>query len=386
MKSVGIITIDKCNNYGAELQAYALVQVLQWMKYDAEIIDYLYFKNPKHRACAMSRPIRSQSLKERISCWLKYRFATKILYNMAPLISKKLRLRNKRFDSFHRLNTKMSPTYCSMKDLYNGVKKYDVYVVGSDQVWNPYTESNLAPYFLQFAPSDAKKMSYASSFGVTEIPPFAQPLFRQWIMGLQYVSCRETAGIEIVKKLSGKDAVLTLDPTLLLNKEQWLSVEGCEITMPPQYVLVYAVKGAPAKLLEMAKLYSERHNIPIYSICTQAIGNIAIDGVINVEDAGPADFVHMFANATIVLTNSFHGTAFSCNLGKMFYSVLSKSSKKNSRMTNLLANIGLSDRIIWDDDDNPFDSDKMYDVDSVQKLLSIERQKSIEYLITSIES
>ncbi|MBO4529536.1 MAG: polysaccharide pyruvyl transferase family protein [Paludibacteraceae bacterium] len=386
MKSIGIITIDKCNNYGAELQAYALVKVLQLMKYDSEIIDYLYFKNPKYYACSMSRPIKPQSIKERLICWIKYRLATKLLYFVVPLFSSKMRRRNNRFDKFHKQNTKMSTTYRSMKELYDKVKKYDVYVVGSDQVWNPYTETNLAPYFLQFASKGVRRISYASSFGVTDIPSFAQKSYQQWLMELDFISCRETAGIEIVKKITGKDATLTLDPTLLLDKQQWMSVEGGEIDMPEKFVLIYAVEAAPALLWQMAYEFGEKHNIPIYSICTQAVGNTNKKGIINIEDAGPADFVQLFVNATLVLTNSFHGTAFSCNLGKNFYSVLSKSSKKNSRMTSLLEKLELSNRIVWNDESIPADYGKMYDVEKEQLLLSVERQRSVDYLRNTIEA
>lgn len=385
MKRIGIITIVKCNNFGAELQACATVLTLQGLGYDAEIIDYLYFKNPKHKVTDSSKPIAPQSFKAGVINYLKYEVAIKILYGIVPLLSSKLRVRNKRFCDFHKHNTKMSQTYASMDDLYNKCEKYDVYIVGSDQTWNPNTESNLAPYFLQFAPHGAKKVSYASSFGMTYIPKFAEELYKKWLNSFDHISCRESAGVDIVRQLTGREASLALDPTLLLNREQWMKIKGSEIRVEDRYVLIYEVRPT-AYIQRIAKEYARKNKIPVYRLCLQAVGNKKNDGIINIEDAGPADFVHLFANASLVVTNSFHGTAFACNFGRNFNVVLSRSNKKNSRMTSLLDKLELSDRIIWEEDEFPALYAQKYDVEKTQLLLASERKKSIDYLINAIDN
>ena len=382
---VGIITIDKCNNFGAELQAFATQRTLQEMGYEAEIIDYLYFKNPAHKATYYSRPLAPQGLKKQLVNWLKYRLATKVLYDVLPCMIPKQKRRNRNFSEFHQCNTRMSPTYRSIDDLYRHVKPYDVYVVGSDQVWNPYTESNLAPYFLQFAPQKTKKISYASSFGVTTIPNFAQQQYREWLSQLDAISCREDAGVKIVKELTGKEAQLTLDPTLLLNREQWLQVKGQRYQTNEDYILLYEVH--PSEYIQrMALAYASEKGLRIYRLCVQAIGNQQNKGIVNIEDAGPADFVHLFAHATLVLTNSFHGTAFACNFGRNFHTVLSKQNKKNSRMTSLLTTLKLMDRIVWEEDEFPKSFAQTYDVANTQVLLEQERTKSLNYLRKSIDA
>lgn len=385
MKTIGIITILKCNNFGAELQACATQRVLASLGYDAEIIDYLYFKNPGHKAIRLSAPIAPQSVKQKFINFIKYTLATKVLYRIVPMFSSKLRNRNNKFDKFHLDNTKMSDTYRSMDNLYNSQKRYDVYLVGSDQVWNPFTESNLAPFFLQFAPQNAKKISYASSFGVSELPDFAKGIYSKWLRDFNHISCRENAGVKLVEGLTGRKASMNLDPTLLLTKEQWLEVDGCDPLPQKGYVLIYEVRPS-AYIHRMAREYASKNNLEIYRLCLQAVGNKKDEGIINIDAAGPADFVHLFAGASYVLTNSFHGTAFACNFGRNFNTVLFKANKKNSRMTSLLETLCISDRIVYEEDCFPNSYGGQYDVEKTQRLLEAERAKSLEYLKNAIEN
>ncbi len=385
MKKIGIITIDKCNNYGAELQAYASVKILNEMGYDAEIIDYLYYKNPGYQSSKASRPLFNLTIIQKIEYIVKYKFGTKLLYVVLPFFISKIKRRNNRFHSFHLRNTKMSPTYKSLGELYSNVGDYDVYISGSDQIWNPYTETNLAPYFLQFAPQKAKKISFASSFGVTEIPPFAKAKYREWLNQFDALSCRELAGVNIIKELLGKDAVHVLDPTLLLNKDQWMQIKGAEIDVPERFVLIYETR--PSLYIQRIAIdYSKNNKIPIYRLCLQAIGNKEDDTIINIEDAGPADFINLFSKASLIVTNSFHGTAFACNFGKNFYTVISHFGKKNSRMISLLEKLELKNRIIWEEDSYPLDLGIMYNTERSQSILVSERLNTNSFLKNAIEN
>ena len=152
---VGIITILKVNNYGAELQAYATQAALKKLGYEAEIIDYLFYKNPNHKPTRRSRPMFSHSL------------VVKVKERLYPIIErlrsarnkKSQQLRKQRFEMFHRDNTSMSATYHIIDELYAAKMDYDVYLTGSDQVWNPNIYSSLDPYFLDFAPKESKRIS-----------------------------------------------------------------------------------------------------------------------------------------------------------------------------------------------------------------------------------
>lgn len=383
MKKVGIITILKCNNFGAELQAYATQKKLNLMGYDAEIIDMLYYKHPDFKRTRKAKPFVRLAAKNRIIEFIKFSILNPIIYNIIPLFSKNMRIRNRKFDNFHKENTKLSKTYRTIDSLYNKCDDYDAYIVGSDQVWNPGTGMNLEPYFLTFAPKGKRKISYASSFGVTSIAPAYKAKFCELLNNLDQISVRESAGVNIVKEVANKKAELVLDPTLLLNKEEWRSCSSGINLNKGKYVLIYEVHPS-AKIQQLALDYALKNDLPVYRVGVRGMFNWKTEGITNLVDIGPADFVSLFENAEIIFTNSFHGTAFSVNLGKNFYTVLSKAGKKNSRMTSLLSILNLDSRIVYQEDDEKISYTK-YDVANVQKLLQAEREKSIEYLRTALK-
>ena len=187
MKKIGIITILNVNNYGAELQAFSLQYKLRKMGYQAEIINYLYYKNPDFVKEKKSLPLIKTTLKNKIKDfilkWLDIYSSSK-----HPVIAK---LRKKRFNDFHKLNTKLSKTYTSYSQLYDEVHEYDVYMVGSDQVWNPNNGTNLAPFFLTFAPKNSVKVSFASSFGVESISKQYYSQYKEWLNNIDFDSLIE---------------------------------------------------------------------------------------------------------------------------------------------------------------------------------------------------
>lgn len=278
--------------------------------------------------------------------------------------------------------TRLSSTYRSVDELYRNCKGYDVYIVGSDQVWNPGTGMNIEPYFLTFAPEGKRKISYASSFGVTSIAPAYKAKFRELLNNLDQISVRESAGVNIVKEVANKHAELVLDPTLLLNKAEWNTCGSGINLNEGKYVLVYEVHPSE-KIQQIALDYAHKNDMPVYRVGVRGIFNWKTKGITNLVDIGPADFVSLFENAAMVFTNSFHGTAFSVNLGKDFYTVLSKTGKKNSRMTSLLSILGLESRIIYQEDNTAIDYSS-YDKERTQELLQAERDKSVRYLEKSI--
>lgn len=385
MKRVGIITILKADNFGAELQAYATQKTLEMMGYESEIIDYLYFKNADFRYTSNARPTWSRSKKAIIVEFVKYRLLNKLLAKVVPLIVPRQKLFYQKFLNFHLTNTKLSQTYHSIEELYNNPPIYDVYIVGSDQVWNPATGSTLAPYFLTFVNSKAKKISYASSFGVSEIPSDKVSQYKEWINNLDSISVREVTGIDIVKTITGRDANLVLDPTLLLTKEQWMQVKP-DKDLGTGYVLIYNGNYRSEKILQMARKYAKEHNVPIYRIERRAFLNKRDENVINIEDCGPSGFVNLIARAGLVLTGSFHGTAFSLNMGVPFYTIVKHSGHGNSRVISLLSQLDLSRRIIEEDAPLSEMSCDMYDVSAVSSKLNVLRELSLDFLRKSIDA
>lgn len=379
---IGIITICKVNNYGAELQAFATQKKLEQMGFKAEIIDYIYYKNWRFKDTPKSAPFIALNLKGKTMYWIKYRFINRLVEIVLPTISSSNRKRRKNYLDFFKLE-KFSPSYYSMDELYANYPKYDVYVVGSDQVWNPSASSSIEPYFLTFSPKGSKKISYASSFGVSEINPALQNRYRELLNNIDFISVREKSGVDLVRQLTGKVAKHVVDPTLLLNKEQWSPFMKSIESIASKYILIYELLPSE-HLVRLARKFADKLQIPIYCLCKRGYAITHHQGTSNLVEAGPSEFIWLIAHATYVITNSFHGTAFSVNFGTPFYSVLNKQRKNNSRITSLLSSIGLENRIIYEDEIEKLEIDysgRPIDNAQLAKLVA----DSEEYLRTALK-
>ena len=380
MKKVGIITIVNVNNYGAELQAFATFRKLQLMGYNAEIINYLYYKDWRYIDSKMSRSFNSMSIKGKIIYFAKYRVASFVLNKILPLICKDVKQRIANFNSFHQHNTRFSKLYKSMKDLYTDTPRYDVYMVGSDQVWNPNASSSIEPYFLTFAPHSALTVSYASSFGVSKIENNSiANRIKLGLSSIKTISVRESSGVNLVKELTGRTAQLVCDPTLLLNKSEWTMFMKPVSNMPQRYVLIYQLSESDA-IVKLATRIGKQEQIPVYRICKRAFKVKKDKGVVNILNAGPSEFLSLITNASFIITNSFHGTAFSINFDVPFYTVVSAKKKNNNRMESLLDYVGLGKRIVKDDVDITNLPIVGYDVNATQLKLKSFRLESEKFL------
>ena len=386
MKKIGIITIVKVGNYGAELQAFALQKKLELLGFEAEIIDYLYYKNWRFKDTEMSKPFVPMSFKDRLMYRVKYRIGGVMADCILPVFRKAVNTRASRFAEFHRRNTKFSREFRSMPALYAGNFEYDAYVVGSDQVWNPSAMSSIEPYFLTFAPKGSKKISYASSFGVSFIEEDLHGRFRALLDNIEEISVREESGVQLVKQLTGRDATLVVDPTLLLTSAEWEVCEKLYPNMPKRYVLIYQLSESRT-IVGLAKLISKKINAPVFRICKRAFHENIDSGIQNILDAGPSEFLYLIHNAEFVITNSFHGTAFSVNYHKPFFTVLSNKKKNNARMESLLRAIDLQNRLVYEESYKSevidLDIDSAFPTDSENKLNEL-RNSSQEFLLNNL--
>lgn len=339
MKKVGIITILNVNNYGAELQAFALQYYVRQLGHEVEIIDYLYYKNPKFKPTSKSAPFveltRKQKLKEFV---LPYLNRVKSI----PFYKDKKK-RDLKFEQFHVDHTKVSRTFNSIEKLYKANLDYDVYISGSDQIWNPHTNTNIIPYFLDFAPKGKRKIAYASSFGVDVIPEKYHGIYQKYLGQFDELAVREKSGVDIVGKILGRDIDWVVDPTFLLSKNDWkqFAVQP-QFTKP--YLLLYVLTDSEY-ITKTAKKIAEKLRLGIVRICKNASKEDSGDEILNVIDAGPKEFLGWFMNASFVLTTSFHGVCFSLNFEKSFFSILKHEKANNSRQIDLLSEVGLENRI-----------------------------------------
>lgn len=381
---IGIITIVKVNNYGAELQAFALQKKLELLGFESEIIDYIYYKNWRFKDTKASRPFVPAGLKGRLMYWIKYRLIGCFADVVLPKINGNVKKRTKCFTEFHARNTKFSKTYRSMLELYADDLEYDKYIVGSDQVWNPMASSSIEPYFLTFVPEGHRKISYASSFGVSDIDDELQERFRKLLSNIDVISVREKSGVDLVLSLIGKNAKLVADPTLLLTKKEWMPYMHQRSQIPEHYVLIYDLSDSNA-VTSMAKRIGEIKKMPVLRICKRAFFVRKDDGVTNILDAGPAEFLSLIANADYVITNSFHGTAFSINFNVPFFAIVSPAKKNNSRIESLLETTGLENRLIAENADINNVDITAPDFGLANINIEKSRQDSVDFLMTNIK-
>lgn len=330
MRRVGVITIQKCGNYGADLQAFALQAKLRQMGYDAENIDYLFYKHPRHRGGGRDeRPIFRLGLVNR---------AKEALF---PLVGKirsivhwrRDRERRRRFDSWFALNVRCGAEFRCVRELTAARPEYDVYMVGSDQVWNPRMGGNILPYFLDFAPSGARCVSYAASIGVPQVPAAVFFRYKRLLRRFAAIGVRERSAVDIVRAMALEAEVRqTLDPTLLLTAEEWMGVSIRPSEAPDEpYLLLYDLTASP-ETVALAKSVAAARDLK-----TVRIGDGAY---------GPGEFLWLFAHAAAVVTNSFHGTVFSVVFGRDFLSVIPQRMPNGGRIVDLLRSLQLEDRLV----------------------------------------
>lgn len=331
-KKVGIITMHKVLNYGSALQAYALQRVIEKMGHDVEIIDYIY-PNEYHKQF-----FRKPSILRRL-----------ISLTIEILRGFPRKRRTKAFEEFYKDNLKLSRTYNSKEELSNDPPKYDVYMTGSDQVWNPKYIHADTSFMLSFTDSP-NKVAFSASIAKGEIPEQYKELYATELRKYKHISMREMRGAELVGNLIGCNPEVVLDPTLLLTGDEWREfAKKTHIAIKQPYILVYVLGysfnvypyiynlirhiqeqlGMKLIILSMSKQYAQK------------LSNKKI-----IDDANVYDFVKLFAEASMVITDSFHGTAFSLNLNVPFCSVVNNIENADSRILDLLTSVEEQSRII----------------------------------------
>ena len=366
---IGIITIQKCNNFGADLQAFALQKKLRLMGYDAENINYVYYKSSRHLKGRGENPVLRLSVANRIK---------EVLF---PVLERVRNFKNRRamaeratkFETWSAKNVRQSAEYRSVASLYAAHHDYDVYMVGSDQVWNPRMGSNIKPYFLDFASEGARCVSYASSIGAAEISAGAFYLFKTLLRRFSAIGVREKAAAEIVKAMALESEVKhVLDPTLLLSADEWACV-GEEVEGRGEggkYLLLYDLI-ASTETTELARKIAAEKGLEIVRVGDGAYG--------------PGEFIWLFSHADFVVTNSFHGTAFSLIHSKDFYTVIPRGMTNASRIESIINLVGASDRLLRAESVEGFDRAASVDWTSVSRKLEAARTDSLAFLKRAVE-
>lgn len=333
----GLVTFYYAHHYGAQLQAYALMQAIRHLGSDCEIIDY----------------VRKDTL-EGSSIFQKGLSPKGLLRNLNSLVhypSKKRRY--DRFNAFIEKHMDLGEAvYRSPGELEANPPVCDRFVCGSDQVWNPaiYSEKDFDPaFFLTF--TDKPKIAYAPSFGIASIPEGRQQALRSYLEDFDSLSVREREGAAIIRELTGDEVPVVLDPTLLLDDAAWSKVARVPKAGRKPYLLCYFVTDARPYFSRIEALARQTGLEPLW-----LSGNRhAPKGFRKIQDAGPEEFLGLVKGASLVCTNSFHGTVFSILFKREFYCFsnlykyaepASGTGSLNSRVGTLLDGLGLISRYI----------------------------------------
>jgi len=385
-KKVGILTFFNRFNYGAELQAYALHKKVRDLGYDCEILDLLSPKHPSAKVPELYKPISVSKKMRSTKSHINKKLSEALTFIGTVLNSKNARIRKKRFGEFKQTYMAVSEhKYCSVDDLYCQKMPYDIFITGSDQVWNPQVLiSSPEPYFLTFAPKDKRKISYAPSFGVSSIPDEIKDKYATWLANIDCLSVREKQGAAIISEITGRTATVVLDPTLLLTAEDW-DEAAIEPTLKKPYILLYD-RIHSSYVVKLAYYLSQK---TAYSIVRIPRGNIREGVEYKVKylfGQGPSEFLGLFRSASFVLTSSFHGTAFSITYNKPFYSIIRKGGSRNSRLVSILDNLNLRSRLLSVGDTFPKEENISIDFSEAEVALGKEREKSLSFLAEAIRS
>lgn len=367
MKSVGIITIHKINNYGSVLQAYALQKTCEDLGYKVEIIDY-NFPNEYHM---QHRYPTKGDIQPNEPRWIKMLYALVLMRQ------------HKGIRAFVANYQHLSGCqYNSPDELQNESLKYDVYITGSDQLWNPRHCGGDPAFLLHFAPDEAVKISYAASMCSDSLPSELVNSYCTLLNRYKYISVRENSSVQVIKNLTGKDAYNVLDPTLLLNRDQWNQIASKKRIVKKKYVLCYFLNytfNAFPYVDQLAEYVQQQTGYEIVRVARPP-HRLGISHTQYEVGASPEEFLALIRDAEMVLTTSFHGTAFAVNYGKPVFTVVQDKAASDSRQVSLMHNLGLDEQILSIHDEMPDMSRFRYDIEGEQERLDALRQKSMDYL------
>lgn len=341
---IAIITYSRTRNYGGILQAFGLYRYLELKGHDVFFIDYV-----PPRCNIENKKVFIDSITAKSRIWNKNRF-TKFLFYI--LRYKKIKQTFKPFLSFLDSRCNFSKKYYTIDELMKDVPKADLYITGSDQVWNsqfsPKQEPDL-PFYLPFV-NNKRKISYASSFGTDSIPEKNKEQTFHLLSSYSFLSVREESGANILKGL-GLKADVVLDPTLLCPASEWRKIESPSADC--NYLLLYLIKFDQV-LYNMSSLLAKKLNKKLIVVVLDGREKHKVNDYVLV--APPIEkWLFLIDNAHTVITDSFHACVFSILFNTSFIVNSVTRKEMSTRIINLLDMFGLDERLV-----NSIDIEEMY--------------------------
>lgn len=303
------ITFHRAQNHGSILQAYALQEFVKTcckkngIDCDYKIIDFI----PEFQS-------------ELYAIFHKHGGIKSFVKNAINLLHyKSLVVRQSRFQQFIDDYLDTTEVYAGRGSLSCYTDMADLYISGSDQIWNVRAQDSSPSYFYDFLPASAKRISYAASFGPLKIDwgKYDSALYSQLLGQYSEISVREQGSADNIVKLIGKNPKILPDPTLLLSKEMWKHIASTEAKEAKPYILLYALEPTKTQL-KLVRLISEIQGLEVI-VLRYNNKNDWFNAFEHRYGAGPREFISYILNAELIVTTSFHGTAFSINFEKPFW-------------------------------------------------------------------
>jgi len=360
-KKIGILTWHYYSNYGSGLQAFALQETITRLGYDVSLINYRKFYSPK------ISPIKNliRFVLRHTIAYFNDKVYDRVVRN--TLIYQKRYLRQtEQFTDPNYLETISS--------------QYDCLVYGSDQIWAPNVYNPI--YMGAYVPKNVKKISYAASIGLNDIPEDLVYIYREHLTSFHSVAVREQEGKELLKRVCDVDASVVLDPTLMIDAETYRSMQRPIRGVNGKYIYCYFL-NKEHKYKEKVLEYARKHNLQIIGTSDKEDDAKWMKRLTNV---GADQFLWLINNAETIFTDSYHGSIFSLLFHKNLWTYVRFAEDnplcQNSRIRQLQNNFNISHRIITAKQD--IDDTKCINYNYFEERLALLRKESFEYLRKAI--
>ena len=322
MMKAGVLTFHNSLNCGAVLQAYALQTILQRLGVKVYVLDFL-------------------RKRDNVKCFSAESLSA-LYHSLRRLVLERIRIG--KYARFRRRVLNLTRTIRASDQMPT---EFDVFLVGSDQVWNPVNNERNMHFFLDFVPCGKKRIAYAASCGAKSFPTDYEDQMKPLLGKFNAISVREQEAIPMLERLTGLSPSLVCDPSLLLDAEDYLRIASARRQVKEPYVCVYVI-GQHGKALAIARNIADRIGVRRIVILGNRRAEWRLPDVgreKNVYMYGPSEFLRYVSDAEFVVTNSFHGTAFSLVFNKEFVSALN-GTEGDGRMLTLLDRVGLRSRAL----------------------------------------
>lgn len=372
-RSIAVMTLHNSPNYGSCLQTFATQSVLNGLGLNTQVVDYYrYDAIPEHET---DRALNGQLVKKMPI------FRLPGVKSLARIpVSRIVARRAAPLNEFRKTRLHLSTRkYYSVEELENDPPQADIYCTGSDQVWNSIWNKGFnKAFYLSFAPESAKRIAYASSIGKESLEDWEKAPMREALLKYSHISVREEEAVELLDDIGIHGAVPVIDPTLMLDRAAWGNIASKALVPNQPYILIYQL-NKNSEFDQYAQKLSKKLQLPIYRIAYGIHEKRKGEHIIvcpRVEE-----FLGLFMNAEYVLTDSFHGTAFSLNLGRKFVAI--SPGRFSGRIMNLLRLTNMENRYLKDYRDLGI-VDQTFNFTYAQSTFSHKRKEAEDFLSKAI--